>query len=81
MILLYLMASSTSMSSFRLIGAGRLRQYAGESSLGVSFTLNSSFMPLPNRCLAKMPWNSTSNSSILSISRAREWNLSSQIFL
>ena len=62
------MANSTKMSSFRLIGAGRLWLYAEELSLSVNFTLNSSFMPISNRCRAKMSWNSTNNSSIFSSS-------------
>ena len=62
------MASSTKMSSFRFIGAGRLWLQAGESSSGVNFTLNSSFMPMSNLCRANISRNSTSNSSIFSFS-------------
>ena len=65
---LFSMANSTSMSSLRSIGPRKLWLYAEEAYLGVNFTLNSSFMPMSNRCRLKMSWNSTNNSSIRAIS-------------
>ena len=57
-------ANSTVISSLRLMGVGRFWLLAGLSSFGVSFTLNSRFMPMSKRCLAKMSWISTRISSI-----------------
>ena len=46
--------SSTTISSLRLIGAGRLWLYANLLSKGVSCTLNSVLVPMSKRCRAKM---------------------------
>ena len=56
-------ASSTRMSSLRLIGAGRLWLWAGLLSKGVSCTLNSVLIPKLKRCRAKVSLNSTSRAS------------------
>ena len=52
-------ASSTSISSLRLSGAGRLWLYTVLPSMGVTLTLKSFSMPYSNRCLAKMFLNWT----------------------
>ena len=58
-------ARSTSKSSFKLVGVGKICAYTGSLCLGVSLILNSVLMPMSKWWRAKIMWYLTSSDSTL----------------
>ena len=58
-------ASSTSRSTFKLVGVGKLCAYTGSSCLGGNLILKSVLIPMSKRWRAKIMWYLTSSASIL----------------